>query len=83
MAALAMPLGPLLKSMPPLKAYAIDIVGSMTGIAAFGLMSALGTSPVVWFAVVTVLVVLLVLGTKVSLGSIVTVGCLLGWKPST
>jgi hypothetical protein len=78
MAALAMPLGPLLKSMPPLKAYAIDIVGSMTGIAAFGLMSALGTSPVVWFAVVTVLVVLLVLGTKVSLGSIVTVGCLLG-----
>ncbi len=73
-----MPLGPLLKSMPPLKAYAIDIVGSMTGIAAFGLMSALGTSPVVWFGVVTVLVVLLVLGTKVSVGSIVTVGCLLG-----
>ncbi len=78
MAALAMPLGPLLRSMPPLKAYAIDIIGSMSGIAIFGLMSALGTSPVIWFAVVTVLVVLLVLGTKVSLGSIVTIGCLLG-----
>ena len=66
MAALAMPLGPLLKSMPPLKAYAIDIIGSMTGIAAFALMSALGTSPVVWFGVVAVLVLLLVLGTRVS-----------------
>ncbi len=78
MAALAMPLGPLLRSMPPLKAYAVDIVGSMSGIALFGLMSALGTSPVIWFGVVTILMVLLVLGTKVSLGSIVTIGCLVG-----
>ena len=34
MAGLAIPLGGLLKSMPPLKAYAIDILGSMTGVAA-------------------------------------------------
>ena len=33
LASLALPLGPLLKSMPPLKAYAIDIGGSLTGIA--------------------------------------------------
>ena len=33
MASLAMPLGPLLRSMPPLRAYAIDIGGSMLGIA--------------------------------------------------
>ena len=32
---LALPLGRLLTSMPPLRAYAIDIGGSMTGIAAF------------------------------------------------
>ena len=36
MAALAMPLGPLLRSMPPLKAYAVDIIGSLSGIALFG-----------------------------------------------
>ncbi len=76
MAALAMPLGPLLRSMPPLKAYAVDIIGSMTGILAFGLMSYLGTSPLVWFGVLAVLVLLLMLGSRVSLGSIVTVGCL-------
>ena len=51
LATLALPLGPLLKSMWPLKAYAIDIVGSMSGIAAFAVLSALGTEPVVWFGV--------------------------------
>ncbi|MCY7419658.1 MAG: spermidine synthase, partial [Chloroflexi bacterium] len=73
MAALAMPLGPLLKSMPPLKAYAIDIVGSMTGIAAFAVMSALGTTPTVWFGIVAILVVLLVLGTRIDAWALVTV----------
>ncbi len=76
MAALAMPLGPLLKSMPPLKAYAIDIVGSMTGILAFGLMSYLGTGPMVWFTIVAVLVLLLMLGSRVSPASLVTAVCL-------
>src|SRR6266567_7492746 len=41
MAALALPLGGLLRSMPPLKAYAIDIAGSMAGIAAFAGVSVL------------------------------------------
>ncbi len=31
MAGLAVPLGPLLTSMPPLRAYSLDILGSMTG----------------------------------------------------
>jgi hypothetical protein len=66
MAALAMPLGPLLRSMPPLKAYAVDIVGSLSGIALFGLMSWLSTGPVVWFSVVAILVILLVLGTRLD-----------------
>ena len=62
MAALALPLGPLLRSMPPLRAYAIDIAGSMLGIAAFSVLSYLGTGPVVWFIVTGVLLLLLALG---------------------
>jgi hypothetical protein len=49
MAALAMPLGPLLRAMPPLRAYAIDIAGSIAGIAAFAVSSALSLPPPVWF----------------------------------
>ena len=45
MASLAIPLGGLLKSMPPLRAYTWDIAGSLAGIAAFTLLSALGTRP--------------------------------------
>lgn len=55
MAGLAVPLGALLTSMPPLKAYAVDIAGSMTGIALFTFLSAIQTPPIVWFAVVAVL----------------------------
>ena len=58
MAGLAVPLGRLLTSMPPLKAYTIDIVGSMTGVALFTILSATGTPPIVWFAVVAVLAAL-------------------------
>ncbi len=67
MATLALPLGPLLKSMPPLKAYAIDIIGSLVGIASFTLLSALGTNPAVWFTVVVVLVLALEFGRRLSL----------------
>ena len=51
MASLAMPLGPLLRSMPPLRAYAIDIGGSMLGIAGFTVLAYLGTGPTAWFVV--------------------------------
>ncbi|HET9851012.1 MAG TPA: hypothetical protein VFP56_00735 [Candidatus Limnocylindrales bacterium] len=63
MAALAIPLGPLLRSMPPLQAYGWDIVGSMAGIAGFTILSAAGTPPFVWFFVAAVLVTLLLAGT--------------------
>ena len=62
MASLAIPLGPLLRSMPPLQAYAWDITGSMVGIAGFTALSAAGTPPIAWFAVATVLVALLLAG---------------------
>ena len=62
MAALALPLGPLLKSQPPLQAYALDITGSMAGIAAFAILASLWTPPLVWFLIVAVLLLLLGLG---------------------
>jgi len=62
LASLALPLGPLLRSMPPLRAYAIDIAGSMLGIAAFTLLSYLGTGPTAWFALTGLLLLLLALG---------------------
>lgn len=62
MASLALPLGPLLRSMPPLKAYAIDITGSMIGIAAFTVLAFLGTGPTAWFALTALLLLLLALG---------------------
>ena len=62
MASLAIPLGPLLRSMPPLQAYGWDIAGSMLGIAGFTILSAAGTTPLVWFSVAVVLVTLLIAG---------------------
>jgi len=67
MASLALPLGPLLRSMPPLRAYAFDIAGSMLGIAGFVALSAAATPPIVWFSVVAVLVFLLAAGTGITL----------------
>ena len=62
MAILALPLGPLLRSMQPLRAYSIDIGGSMVGIAGFTLLAYLGTGPTAWFVVVGVLLLLMALG---------------------
>jgi hypothetical protein len=66
MASLAIPLGPLLRAMPPLQAYGWDIVGSMLGIAAFTILSAAGTSPIVWFVVASILVGLLIVGSRIG-----------------
>ena len=62
MATLAIPLGPLLRSMPPLQAYAWDITGSMLGIAGFTILSAAGTTPLAWFVVAAILTTLLLAG---------------------
>ena len=49
------PLGALLgrefRKFAPLVAYSLDIGGSLLGIAVFGLLSALGTAPAIWFGV--------------------------------
>jgi len=66
MAVLALPLGPLLRAMPPLRAYSLDIVGSLSGIAAFTFLSALSTSPAVWFAVLGLILLCLALGRGIN-----------------
>ena len=66
MAVLALPLGPLLRSMPPLRAYGTDIVGSMLGIVGFTVLAWLGTGPTAWFIVVGLLLGLLALGRGVT-----------------
>ncbi len=66
MAALALPMGPLLTAMTPLRAYAVDVAGSMTGIAGFALLSAMSTPPPIWFAVVALLLGLLAIGKPVT-----------------
>ena len=76
MAGLAVPLGALLTAMPPLKAYGIDIIGSMSGIALFTVFSAAETGPLVWFATVAVLAALLGVGAGLSRRSVVTAGSL-------
>ncbi len=55
MMVVSLPLGPLLRSMPPLRAYAVDIIGSLAGIAVFTTLSAAGTDPLVWFGVLAAL----------------------------
>jgi hypothetical protein len=70
MAALSLPLGPLLRSMPPLRAYAIDISGSMLGIVAFSVVSLLGLGPTVWFAIVGIALLALALGVGPTIWSV-------------
>ena len=57
--AVALPLGGLLRSQPPLRAYALDIAGSIVGIVAFSVLAALSFPPSVWFAGLALLVVAL------------------------
>ena len=78
MASLALPLGRLLTSMPPLKAYGVDVAGSMAGIGVFALMSVLSTPPAVWFGVVALGLGILGLGLPINRRSILTGGSMAG-----
>ncbi len=71
MVTLALPLGPLFRSMRPLRAYAIDIIGSMVGIVGFTALSAAGTNPIVWFAVLAGLLLLMALANGMTVWSAV------------
>lgn len=71
MATLALPLGDLLRSMAPLRAYAIDIGGSLSGIAVFSALSAAATDPLLWFGLIAVLVTLLSLGQQTTRATLI------------
>jgi len=51
-AALATPMGALFGRLPRLRAYTVNILGSLFGIGAFAVCSLLWAPPVVWFALV-------------------------------
>jgi SAM-dependent methyltransferase len=76
LACVSLPLGPLLRSMPPLRAYACDVAGSLAGIVLFSALSALDTSPAAWFAVLGVMLAILGLARGISPWSSVTVVCI-------
>lgn len=67
---LARPLGPLLGALPRLRAYTLDIAGSLAGIAAFFVMAWLSLPPAVWFAVLAGLVALLASPRAALLGAL-------------
>lgn len=51
-ASLSVPLGRLFGELPRLRAYTVNILGSLVGIAAFAVNSLLWTPPVAWFVLV-------------------------------
>lgn len=53
-------LGGLLTALPPLQAYAIDILGSLAGIATFFAISYFSIQPVIWFCLAAGLYLLLI-----------------------
>jgi hypothetical protein len=53
---LARPLGRLLRTLPPLQAYTLDILGSLAGIATFFVISYFSLPPYIWFLILILLV---------------------------
>ena len=49
-----------------LRAYSLDLGGSFCGVLAFGVLSALRTGPLVWFAIVSVVTVTVLLRTRME-----------------
>jgi hypothetical protein len=56
---LSRPLGKLLRMLPPLEAYGLDILGSLAGIATFFMMSYFSLLPYIWFFVLVLLVLVI------------------------
>ena len=77
MASIAQGVGRLFATFEPLEAYRLDILGSVLGIAAFSLLSFLGTPPVVWAMVIAVAFVLVRRGRPGLLPALALVGVVL------
>src|SRR5207253_10612855 len=52
-------LGQLFSQVKPLSAYTFDIIGSLIGIASFSIIAFLSLPPLVWFALLSVPIMLL------------------------
>jgi len=77
MAAIAQGVARLFQRFPPLEAYRLDVLGSVTGIAAFTTLSLIGAPPVVWGAVIVGLFVFL-LRPSLRIEHAVAIGLLVG-----
>lgn len=67
-------LGRLLPALPPLEAYALDIGGSLTGIAAFFMISFFSIPPVIWFTLIALVYLITRPGSELLI-SISLFGC--------
>jgi SAM-dependent methyltransferase len=77
MAAIAQGVARTFQRFPPLEAYRLDVLGSVTGIAGFATLSFVGAPPVVWGAVIVGLFVLL-LRPSLRIQHAVAIGLLVG-----
>lgn len=77
MAAIAQGVARTFQRFPPLEAYRLDVLGSVTGIVAFATLSFIGAPPIVWGAVIVGLFVLL-LRPSLRIEHAVAIGLLVG-----
>jgi len=74
---LARSFGQLFTQVKPLTAYTYDILGSLAGIASFSVISYFALPPLVWFSVLTVLLLLLSAKRTVLFAAVVLLACLI------
>jgi SAM-dependent methyltransferase len=67
-------LGRLFKTHPPLRAYSVEVAGSLAGIGLFALLSHWQTTPTVWFSVGFVLLLVLLPPRAIDLALVALLG---------
>lgn len=71
--------GRLFKTHPPLRAYSVEIAGSLAGIGLFALLSHWQTSPTTWFVVGFVLLLMFLPPRKLDVALVVLLGVGVVW----
>ena len=74
MASIGHRVGQLFRSLPPLEAYRLDILGSIAGIVAFSLFAFLNAPPI-WWAIAIASVTAALLFPRPSRAAAITLGC--------
>jgi len=72
-------LGRLFRTHPPLRAYSLEVGGSLVGILLFALLSRGQTSPTTWFVVGFVLIVAMLPPRRLDLGVALALGIAVVW----